>query len=147
MALLSRTLALGSLLLADSLTSAAFLSFPVHDSNDRPMDGFRDGLPTYVRVTKDWGEAEATEGKLEQFLLCTSCTISYIFGKVDSMAFGTQTTEQMRFKAGSDMIPVTFIDTNLQLYEDDDETKGVNFNMQVGYIDPQYQSSMYFDMF
>ena len=85
------------------------MAFPVHDSNDRPTE-FRDGLPTYVRMTLDNDESE--EGKLEQFLLCTSCTISYMFGK-DDMMLGDGKTEQMRFKAGAPEVPVKFIDTNL----------------------------------
>ena len=132
---ISRTLAMGSsLLLAESLTNAGYLSFPVHDSTDRPTE-FKDGLPTYVKLTKDFGESDEAEGALEQFLLCTSCTISYIFGKKDELSTGG-TTEQMIFKTGSEPVPVTFVDTNLQLYEDDDPLKPINFNMQVGWIDP-----------
>lgn len=37
---------------------------------------------------------ESEEGKLEQFLLCTSCTISYMFGKND-MFMGEAKTEEM----------------------------------------------------
>lgn len=44
----------------------------------------------------------------------------------------------MRFKAGAPEVPVTFIDTNLQLYLDDDALTPVTFNMKMGWIDPQY---------
>ena len=141
---LSRTLALGSsMLLADQFTQAAYMSFPVYDSSDRPTE-FRDGLPTYVRLTRDYDESE--EGKLEQFLLCTSCTISYIFGANDSF-YGDGETVDMQFKTGAEKVPVKFTDTNLQLYLDDDAKTPVNFNMKMGWIDPQYQSATYFDYF
>lgn len=90
-----------SLLLTDSLTNAAYMSFPVHDSTDRPTE-FKDGLPTYVKLTKDYGMTENPDGQtekageLEQFLLCTSCTISYIFGVPDSfLAVDATVTEMM----------------------------------------------------
>ena len=60
---LSRTLAVGSsLLLAEQLTQAVYMTFPVYDSNDRPTE-FKDGLPTYVRLTRD--NDLSKEGKLE----------------------------------------------------------------------------------
>ena len=55
---------------------AAYLTFPVYDTNDRPMEDFKDGLPTYVKANIQDDE----NLKLEQFLLCTSCPMSYIFG-------------------------------------------------------------------
>lgn len=85
------------------------MAFPVYDSNDRPTE-FKDGLPTYARLTRD--NVQTDEGKLEQFLLCSSCTISYMFGTRDNF-YDSGKTEQMRFKAGADMVDVTFIDTNL----------------------------------
>ena len=59
--------------------------------------------------------------------------------------FGEEKTYQMRFKADGGLVDVKFIDTNLQLYLDDDPIKSVTFNMQMGWIDPTYQTSMYFD--
>ena len=44
----------------------------------------------------------------------------------------------MQFKEGAEKVPVTFTDTNLQLYMDDDAQTPVSFNMKVGWIDPQY---------
>lgn len=53
----------------------------------------------------------------------------------------------MRFKANADTVPVTFVDTNLQMYLDDDAQTPVNFNMKIGWIDPFYQNASYFDNF
>lgn len=109
---LSRNLALSSSLLlfaGNDFASAAYMAFPVYDSQDRPTE-FKDGLMSYARLTRDYDETD--EGKLEQFLLCTSCTISYMFGQRNDF-FGSGKTEQMRFKAGGELVPVTFIDTNL----------------------------------
>ncbi len=79
-------------------------------------------------------------------MLCTTCTISYIFGKLDDLQT-VQSTEFMSFKHGSDPIPVQFVNVDLQLYEDDDIERPMSFNMDVGYIDPMYQTAMYFDHF
>jgi hypothetical protein len=61
--------------------------------------------------------------------------------------FGSGKTEKMRFKAGADAVDVTFIDTNLQMYLDDDAKTPINFNMLMGWIDPKFQSATYFDHF
>jgi len=88
-----------ALLMLASTVSGAFLEFPVFDSNDRPTD-FKDGLPAYANITIDYGQGD-NDKPLELFLLCTTCTISYIFGKPDS--FGVMSlvnSEQMVFKSG-----------------------------------------------
>ena len=95
------------------LTSADFVKLPLYDSNDRPTE-FRDGLMTYVRATRDYGTGDVAP--LEQFLLCTSCTISYIFGKLDGFE-RIKDTEMMSFKHGAEAIPVQFVNVDLQLYE------------------------------
>ena len=48
MSLLTRSLTLGSALLQSA--QAAYLSFPIYDTTDRPMDGFKDGLPAYIKM-------------------------------------------------------------------------------------------------
>ena len=55
---------------------AATISFPVYDSKDCPIDDFKSGLPAYVKAQLQ-GEENVD---MEQFLLCTSCSMSYIFG-------------------------------------------------------------------
>ena len=123
---------------------AAHVEIPVYDSNDRPTE-FKDGLMTYVRATLDYGQSKKY-AELEQFLLCTSCTISYMFGKLDDF-MGIKATEMMSFKHGADSIPVNFVNVDLQLYENDDAETPHSFNMDIGLIDPMYQTPMYFDHF
>ena len=105
----------------------------MYDTTDNPTE-FRDGTPTYARITRNYGD----ETPLEQFLLCTSCTISYIFGKPDDWA-KIQATETMSFRSdGSYPVEVIFATVNLQLYEDNDEQTPHNWQMDVGFIDPIY---------
>lgn len=86
---LSRTLAAVSAMIVGSVESK-YIEFPVYDSTDRPT-GFKDGLPAYVTATRDYD----FDNPLEQFLLCTSCSISYIFGNPDDFAGTVKTTEDM----------------------------------------------------
>ena len=37
------------------MAEAAYIEFPVYDTTDRPTE-FKDGLPTYVKVVRDWNE-------------------------------------------------------------------------------------------
>ena len=93
MSLLSRGLSIGTAML--SVANAAYLEFPVFDTNDRPMDGFKDGLPVYVKAQLQGEESK----ELEQFLLCTSCSISYIFGDyLESTISAPKATEMMQFR-------------------------------------------------
>ena len=84
---------------------------------------------------------------LEPFLLCNTCTISYIFGTLDD--FETiKRTEMIEFKKGSgEKVPVNFVNVDLQIYGNDAEETPYNWNMDVGYIDPFYQTSVYFDFY
>lgn len=63
-----------------------------------------------MRLTRDYGMGEVKP--LEQFLLCTSCTISYIFGTLDDFEV-VKSTEMMKFNGGSDPIPVRFVSVDL----------------------------------
>lgn len=131
------------------MVTAAYLEFPVFDSNDRPTD-FKDGLPTYANVTIDYGQGNV--GKpLELFLLCTTCTISYVFGKPDDFASITYVnSEKMVFKSGGEEVVVDFYTTELTMnavnMTDNSETPYA-WKMSIGYISPEYQSIAYFDNF
>lgn len=103
-----------------------------------PTD-FKDGTPTYAKVTRDFDEGP----KLEQFLLCTSCTVSYIFGTIDDLDTVVK-SQEMQFAEGYDPIPVNFINVNLQLYANDDAETPYSWNMDIAYIDPFYASPQYF---
>ena len=105
----------------------------------------KDGLPSYVKVQMP---ANPTL-KLEQFLLCTSCTISYIFGDYNKTTLSaTVKTEKMAFKAkGGVEIPVNFVETTLQMVADDKDSTEYNFTMDIGWISVEYQNSVYFDNF
>ena len=60
--------------LAQSQSSYAILQ--MEEAIDNPT-GFKEGLPQYVSLKDETGD-------LGQFLLCTSCTISYMFGTPSS---------------------------------------------------------------
>jgi hypothetical protein len=138
MALSSKT-AFGSaaLMLAQGVV-ANFIEFPIYDSDFKPTE-FKDGVPTYAKVTRDFDEGP----HLEKFLLCTSCTVSYIFGKLDDLDTVVN-SEMMEFENGKGKIPVDFVNVNLQLYADDDAQTPYSWNMDIGYIDPFYASPQYF---
>lgn len=104
-----------ALMLAQGVV-ADYLEFPVYDSNFMPT-GFKDGTPVYAQLTRDWDQGE----KLEQFLLCTSCTVSYIFGKIDDLDTVVDGgSVEMKFDHEFDPVPVNFVNVNLQLYANDD---------------------------
>ena len=60
---------LGTCVLADD----NYVILQTEETDDNPTN-FKEGLPQYVTLLDDKGES------LGQFLLCTSCTISYMFG-------------------------------------------------------------------
>ena len=96
MALSKIALTGASLMLLEGV-SAKYFTFPVYDTQDNPTE-FRDGTPTYVRATRNYN---ADDPPLEQFNLCTTCTISYIFGVPDDYA-KIKSTEKMSFKKDKD---------------------------------------------
>ena len=52
------------------------MTFPVYDSNDRPTE-FKDGLPTYVRLTRDNDMSkEATEKSANEELALMTSTVA-----------------------------------------------------------------------
>ena len=136
-----------ALLVLAQVVSSAYLEFPMSDSNDRPT-GFKEGLPTYINATIDY--AQDTEAKpLELFLLCTTCTISYIFGKPDDFTSFEKVGESanMVFKEGGKNVTVDFYRTSLTLTAvnstTNEETPYVA-EMAMGYISPEFQSDAYF---
>ena len=62
-----------------------------------------------MKATIDYGQG----GEVAQFLLCTSCTISYVFGLPGDFSAATGKTEQMTFKEGAEPVPVTFVSQDL----------------------------------
>ena len=142
MSLLTRSLTLGSALLQSA--QAAYLTFPIYDTTDRPMDGFKDGLPAYIQMQLQGEE----EKQLEQFLLCTSCSISYIFGDYSKEQISTpKATEQMTFKEGAKPIPVNFVETTFELKANDKDDTVYEVTMDIGWISVEYQNSDYFSNF
>ena len=138
-----------ALLLFAQVATSAYLEFPLLDSNDRPT-GFKEGLPTYVNATIDYGQGEDKK-PLELFLLCTTCTISYIFGNPDDFSlFECSGTEDMVFKEGGKNVTVEFCNTSLTLTSvnstDNSETP-YSVDFSIGYISPEFQSLEYFDNF
>jgi len=53
----------------------------------------------------------------------------------------------IKFKDDADPVPVNFVNVDLQIYGNDAEETPYNWNMDVGYIDPFYQTSVYFDFY
>lgn len=71
-----RTIYLAWLLLSFGVCIFAkdnYVLLQTEEGSDRPT-GFKEGLPSYVSLVDD------QQTSLGQFLLCTSCTISYMFG-------------------------------------------------------------------
>ena len=104
---------------------------------------FKEGLYTYVKVIKD----NDPKIKLEQFLLCTSCTTSYIFGKPDGYsvpeASGDSPMTLTPIEGGLP-VPVTYVPTNLSMMGGEDGDTEYNWKMDVAWIDPKYQTIDYF---
>ena len=89
-----------------------YLQFEMTDARDKPTQ-FRDGLPTYLLVQRYEDQDQSVGLIAEEFLLCTSCTISYIFGTYTGTE--TPTTEMMIFEDGKDAVQVDFYE-NQQLW-------------------------------
>ena len=125
--------------------AAAVVEFPVHDSNDRPTD-FKEGLPTYLNVTMGDDKKD-----LELFLLCTTCTISYMFGKPeDFTGIKLVDSSNMVFKSDGEEVKVDFYSAELTVTavnpEDSSETP-YKWTQNIGLISPEFQSNTYFDNF
>ena len=137
-----------ALLLLAHLVAANHIEVTLHDSNDRPTE-FKDGLPAYVNATIDYDQGQ--KKPLELFLLCTTCTISYIFGSPDDFGLmNPDGSETMVFKEGGQEVKVDFYTVTMTMTsenaEDNSETP-YSWDMSIGYISPEYQSSSYFDNF
>ena len=127
-----RSLASTCLFLTSQLTSADYLSFEIADSDDRPTE-FKDGLYTYLDVE----DASDPTNVLSKFLLCTSCTISYIIGDMPEGSVPTATVN-MGFPASATEknVEVNFVEMNLSL-TDEDEVE-YEWTMDVGFIAESY---------
>ena len=90
------------------------ISFPVYDSNYKPTN-FQDGLMTYVKASYDGAGSDDS-----LFLLCTTCTMSYIFG-VPPEGDAIKSTDNMSFKTGT-TVPVSFVSREMSLVDSTDTT-------------------------
>jgi len=96
--------------------------------------GFKDGLDLYITVTNAADETEFDK----KFLLCTSCTISYIIGDVPEGV--TPTTVNMAFISdGEKNVPVNFVPLSLSISSEVDEVEtDYAWDMSIGYIAETY---------
>ena len=131
-----------SLLSAIAGTShAVYVQFPVYDSSDTPNTQL-DGLLTYAHL-KASTVPDATDNQ-SSYLLCTTCTISYVLSKASPA--DVKSTATMTFKDGSSTVKVEFVNTNF-LWKDIDGAVH-QWNMDLGFIDPAlYATEDYFDYF
>ncbi len=77
-------------------------------------------------------------------MLCTSCTVSYIFAELLDLDTTVGEEVQLKFDPDYDAVPANFVNLNLQMYADDDAQTPYSFNMDVAFIDPFYASPQYF---
>jgi len=82
--------------------------------------------------------------QLTQFLVCTTCSISYIFA--DPSVETVVSTASMTFKAGAPPVEVNFVAVTMAMATIDNTR--VTWTMQLGFIDPaKYQSATFFDFY
>ena len=115
-----------------AVEDVSYLQFQMTDARDKPTQ-FRDGLPTYLHVSR-YEDQESQVGLIaEEFLLCTSCTISYIFGTyVGSLTPFAST--MMTFEDGKDQVQVDFYENQI-LWITDTRGNEYQWSMTIGYID------------
>ena len=122
------------MLLLANYASSSYSQFNLEDSDDRPTH-FKDGLLTYVKVDYE----EYPETVLQKFLLCTSCTISYIKGIAPTGATKISTDPvSMIFKEGLEAVPVDFYNMKLQMISNDEVPVTYSWSMDIGYIADKY---------
>lgn len=105
---------------------------------------FKDGLPTYINLTRTLDDG--TIDTYPEFLLCTSCTVSFVF--VEQFSETAKTTLDMSFNGGTTTIPVNFVNVNLTApaFVDDDGEVAENvptdysWNMDIAFIEKQYNT-------
>ena len=77
-------------------------------------------------------------------MLCTTCTISYIFGEV-AAGESIVSTATMVFKEGGEPVEVNFVSMNLAMVGVDGVT--YYWTMDMGLINPTYQNLAYFNFY
>ena len=94
---------------------------------------FKDGLNMFITVT------DATTGTEidKKFLLCTSCTISYIIGDVPSGQTVVSSTNMAFIENGDKNVQVDFVSMDLSLTSLEAGTT-YSWTMDVGYINESY---------
>ena len=91
------------LALVAAVASSKYVDFNVTDTTEQPMD-FKDGLPVFVSVS--YQDQNDVDEDLDNFLLCTSCTISYVFADVPTGV--ESTSEEMTFVKNKGKVTVNF---------------------------------------
>lgn len=77
--------------------------------------------------------------------MCTTCTISYIFGEPPASAGAAVSSDLMVFKTDGLTVKVDFYNVNLKI-ESTPETVST-WEMDIGYISKTFQLPDYFDNF
>ena len=116
-----------------ALTSSQYVVLQTEETIDNPT-GFKEGLPQYVTLSD--GDDFSNLG---QFLLCTSCTISYMFGTPRTSV----TPEQIVFREHPDQaLEVVFETRTLEFTKAAVLNSNEKFKvtMEIGIIDQQYAS-------
>ena len=122
------------------LAEDKYVILQTEESDDTPTN-FKEGLPQYVTLTDD------KQNSLGQFLLCTSCTISYMFGTPPVNV----TAEKISFREHADTpIEVYFEERTLvfsktALPSQNSADKTFSVTMEIGIIDKKYANKTYFN--
>ena len=135
-----KTIKLAKLLLLLQASVFALDNYVVlqtEEAEDTPTH-FKEGLPQYVSISS---EEDGVQTALGQFLLCTSCTISYMFGVTPG-----GTPEKISFREHpdpGDEIEVYFEERTLlfnkTIMKDQNEADDYfRVTMQIGIIDKKY---------
>ena len=61
-----------------NLKTSNYITLKTEETTATVPKGYKEGLPLYLRPTDE------NDNDLGQFLICTSCTISYMFGTIPS---------------------------------------------------------------
>ena len=98
--------------LAASTVQATYVKFNIYDSIEMP-NGYADGVNTYLKINRVSGTgSSATTISEGQWLVCTTCTFSYMFSD-DITGTPTVTGKEYTFKKGGSTVPVNFYSMQL----------------------------------
>ena len=100
---------LGSILLAGWAAQAKYVKFNVYDSIEMPNE-YADGVNAFVKITSEYKSATSSD----QWLLCTSCTFSYMFSANPPTGYYSYT-----FKEGAKAVPYDFDSVNMSMTDAD----------------------------